>query len=233
VSDSTEDWTVLANELIDDVTVYDVTSGSEISTGPPTAAGPSNQVDVVFVAAITINPDTIIGDDSENSIILRFAVTVSSSLSGLPNIMLGYAAINGTRPPGGVVIAVNDLTQQIPVNDPIDYPAYFVRSGITQLRAATAVLDAFNYPNPFNPRTQLTKITFFCPPGATTATIKIYTLTGKLVRILTKSGLLQGQGNEIEWDGRNGKGQVVRNGVYVAVLQVNSQKAIIKIAVVK
>ena len=131
------------------------------------------------------------------------------------------------------MIAVNDLTQKISVNDPVLYPAYFVKSGITQLREATAVLDAFNYPNPFNPRTQRTKITFFCPPGDTTVTIKIYTLTGKLVRSITQSGLLAGQGNEVEWDGRNGKGQVVRNGVYVAVLQLNSQKAIVKIAVVK
>ena len=119
------------------------------------------------------------------------------------------------------------------MNDPDTYPSYFVRSGITQLRETAATLDAFNYPNPFNPRTQTTKIAFYCPPGSSTATIKIYTLTGKLVKTITRSGLLAGQGNEIEWNGRNGKGQVVRNGVYVAVIQVNGSRAIVKIAVVK
>ena len=234
ITNGIEDWTVFANTLIDDVTVYDVTLGSEVQTKlAPTPAGGANQVDVVFDAPITINHDTVPGDDTENSVILRFAVTVSSSLSGLPNIMLGYAAINGTTPSNGAVIAVNDLTEKIPVNDPVNYPAYFVRSGITQLRETAATLDAFNYPNPFNPRSQTTKIAFYCPPGSSTATIKIYTLTGKLVKSITRSGLLAGQGNEIEWNGRNGKGQVVRNGVYVAVIQVNGSRAIVKIAVVK
>ncbi|MBN2324387.1 MAG: hypothetical protein JXQ30_11680, partial [Spirochaetes bacterium] len=224
VTGGTTDWTVLANTLIDSVTVYDVTSGSEVSAGTA-AAGASNQVDVVFGAAITI--------PAGSSVTLRFAVTVSSSLSGALNLMLGYADINGTRPPNGAVIAVNDLTQQIPVNDPVTYPAYFIRSGITQLRPAGATVDAFNYPNPFNPRRQTTKITFYCPTGSTTATVKIYTLTGKLVKTITQPSLIPGQCNEIEWDGRNGKGQVVRNGVYVAVLQVDGTRAMVKIAVVK
>ena len=63
--------------------------------------------------------------------------------------------------------------------------------------------------------------------------IKIFTLTGRLVRTLSRSGLLQNQSQEIEWDGKNGKGQVVRNGVYVAVIQIGGSRAMIKIAVVK
>jgi len=43
----------------------------------------------------------------------------------------------------------------------------------------------------------------------------------------------QAGSNEVEWDGKNGRGQVVRNGVYVAVIQTGGSKMMVKIAVVK
>jgi len=40
--------------------------------------------------------------------------------------------------------------------------------------------------------------------------------------------------NEVIWDGKNGRGSVVRNGVYVAVIMTqNGSKQMVKIAVVK
>jgi flagellar hook assembly protein FlgD len=40
--------------------------------------------------------------------------------------------------------------------------------------------------------------------------------------------------NEVQWDGKNGKGQIVRNGVYVAIiLPPGGAKQTVKIAVVK
>jgi hypothetical protein len=37
----------------------------------------------------------------------------------------------------------------------------------------------------------------------------------------------------VVWDGKNGKGQVVRNGVYVAIIKAGGAKMTVKIAVIK
>jgi len=72
---------------------------------------------------------------------------------------------------------------------------------------------------------------FYSPVNSQT-TIKIFTLTGRLVKTFNVSAV-QGS-NEVVWDGKNGRGQVVRNGVYVAVIMTqNGAKQMVKIAVVK
>ena len=64
--------------------------------------------------------------------------------------------------------------------------------------------------------------------------IKIYTITGRLVRDLSLRTAQPKGSIEVEWDGKNGRGQVVRNGVYVAVIRLkNGRKMMVKIAVVK
>ncbi|UCB45261.1 MAG: T9SS type A sorting domain-containing protein, partial [Spirochaetota bacterium] len=222
----TENWTtVIAADVIDYVKVEDLTNGGIAGQDPPIA--PDNFVDV----NITNFPTQTIAVSS--SIDLRVSVKIKSGFSGVSNIMIGFGGINGTRPPLGAVNPVNNLTDKLPVNDPNNYPTYFIKSGLTQIGPAGVAVEAFNYPNPFNPRTQSTNIVFFNPAGNSSVSIKIFTLTGRLVRTLSRSGLLQDQSQEVEWDGKNGKGQVVRNGVYVAVIQIGGSRAMIKIAVVK
>ncbi|MGQ9615500.1 MAG: FlgD immunoglobulin-like domain containing protein, partial [Spirochaetota bacterium] len=76
-----------------------------------------------------------------------------------------------------------------------------------------------------------TSIVFYSP-SAGNATIKIFTITGRLVK--TFSVTASSGSNEILWDGKNGRGQVVRNGVYVAVIMSpGGSKQMVKIAVVK
>ncbi len=82
----------------------------------------------------------------------------------------------------------------------------------------------YNHPNPFGsslrPRT-----TFSIFATDNDLTIEIYTLAGNLVRTLRPAefGAPPVPGNTYElmtWDGRNQKGQSVRNGVYIAVLKM-------------
>ena len=64
--------------------------------------------------------------------------------------------------------------------------------------------------------------------------IKIYTITGRLVRDLSLKTAQPEGSIEVEWDGRNGRGRIVRNGVYVAIIHLaDGTKILIKIAVVK
>ncbi|MCU0645406.1 MAG: T9SS type A sorting domain-containing protein, partial [bacterium] len=66
-----------------------------------------------------------------------------------------------------------------------------------------------NYPNPFN---QSTKIQYAISEDGPT-TIKIYNLSGSLVRVLVNETQNQGS-HETDWDGKDMHGKVVASGLY-------------------
>jgi hypothetical protein len=94
---------------------------------------------------------------------------------------------------------------------------------------------AHNYPNPFRAGSQDTRIAYFLNAPAPVS-LKIYALTGELVfekSIPAGSTGAQAGPQETTWDGRNGQSEIVRNGVYVCVLNAGSNSAQFRIAVAK
>jgi len=95
-----------------------------------------------------------------------------------------------------------------------------------------------NYPNPFNPNREQTEIRYNLPVESD-VDIYIYTVTGERVRHLHfdagSPGGLEGINEGIYWDGANGDGRTVLNGVYIAYIDVAASDltAILKMAVVK
>lgn len=95
-----------------------------------------------------------------------------------------------------------------------------------------------NYPNPFNPDIERTEIRYYLPK-ASDVDILIFTATGEKVRQMHfaagATGGQAGVNGGVYWDGRNGEGFAVLNGVYVAVIKVaeGDLTAKVKIAVVK
>ena len=95
-----------------------------------------------------------------------------------------------------------------------------------------------NYPNPFDPTRTETEFRYFLETDSD-VDIYIFTATGEEVRRLHLdaggNGGIAGTNAQIYWDGRNGEGDLVLNGVYIALIEVAStgQKARLKIAVVK
>jgi hypothetical protein len=76
-----------------------------------------------------------------------------------------------------------------------------------------------NYPNPFNPNKEETNIRYKLSKNADEVKIRIYDITGALVVEL--DGDTQGEGtsmmtkyNDVKWNGRNGRGDMVMNGIY-------------------
>jgi hypothetical protein len=76
-----------------------------------------------------------------------------------------------------------------------------------------------NYPNPFNPGRERTKLRYRLSTGASGVRIRIYDLTG--ARVAELDGPTDGEGpsvwdkyHDVEWDGRNGRGEIVLNGIY-------------------
>ena len=95
----------------------------------------------------------------------------------------------------------------------------------------------YNYPNPFAAGREETNIVYFLAEPSD-VTLEIYTLIGEKVfseEIRSgELGAIAGEKNILIWDGRNSRGDIIRNGVYIAVLKLSSgSEARRKIAVVK
>jgi hypothetical protein len=77
-----------------------------------------------------------------------------------------------------------------------------------------------NFPNPFAAGRQATRFAYHLA-GAGRAWLRVLTLAGEPVVTLVDGERREGGTHQDDrWDGRNGAGRVVRNGVYVAELVV-------------
>jgi len=103
----------------------------------------------------------------------------------------------------------------------------------------------YNYPNPFAPREDgsvITRFNYFLPQDSEVE-FRIFTLIGELVyaksyKATDPQGRAGSRGgsfasSHLEWNGLNGKGNLVLNGVYVAILKTKFGVATTKVAVVK
>lgn len=81
------------------------------------------------------------------------------------------------------------------------------------------VKNLVNYPNPFKDDTQFT----FELTQPAEAEIKIYTVAGRLIRVL-KPGILLAGYNQVRWDGRDADGDRLANGVYLYKITAKATK---------
>ena len=127
----------------------------------------------------------------------------------------------------------------------IDYQGMDIEdSEEMESRAITVVSDdpkeTFgNYPNPFGRTYKNTNIIFQLE-DASDVDVRIFTLIGEPVWHRSYSGLPPGvYENMIRWDGKNDRGYVVLNGVYLCIMDVNplngqsNKRYITKIAYIK
>jgi flagellar hook assembly protein FlgD len=75
-----------------------------------------------------------------------------------------------------------------------------------------------SYPNPFNPSTRIS----FDLPRPERVTLKIYDLTGRLVRVLVDEDSLPAGRHEATWQGRDDHGRKVAAGVYLYRLEAGT-----------
>jgi hypothetical protein len=80
-----------------------------------------------------------------------------------------------------------------------------------------------NYPNPFNPATKIS----FTLAEPSQMRLQIYDVTGKLIKVLLEAKYGAGA-HQLEWDGRDTRGQKVASGVYFYSLRANKFEAIRK-----
>ncbi|MFQ5633426.1 MAG: FlgD immunoglobulin-like domain containing protein, partial [bacterium] len=86
-----------------------------------------------------------------------------------------------------------------------------VKSVSVKVSGEMALIDALNYPNPFDRETEFT---FTLTQPAEEIRIKIYTVAGRLIQTLETFAATPGF-NRIRWDGRDADGDESANGVYL------------------
>ena len=90
-----------------------------------------------------------------------------------------------------------------------------------------------NYPNPFNPDTWIP----YQLSEASAVTVKIYDVTGNLVRTINVGhkpvGYYLTRGRAVYWDGRNAKGEPVSSGVYFYTLNTDTYTQTRRMVIVK
>ncbi|MCI0693166.1 hypothetical protein L0337_14325 [candidate division KSB1 bacterium] len=98
----------------------------------------------------------------------------------------------------------------------------------------------YNYPNPFSPNRDIAKngkpgTTFYYSSSQSVdIELRIYTLLGELVYERSfKANDPEGRSNYLSWNGYNGNGDPVLNGVYIAILKTSAGTTTTKVAVVK
>lgn len=134
----------------------------------------------------------------------------------------------------GAGLIVKDPNTRLGVTDAQGQPLD-MKSGPLVILSSNFAEYAHNYPNPFSAGNVDTKIAYFLDAPAS-VTLKIYDITGELVHeesIPSSDPRAQSGPQETTWDGRNDKGEVVRNGLYVCVVNAGGKSAKIKIAVAK
>jgi hypothetical protein len=78
-----------------------------------------------------------------------------------------------------------------------------------------------NYPNPFGIDDEFTRFVFLLEQNGDVE-LRIFTLLGELVWSAEEKGLTPGlYDGRIQWNGYNNVGNLVLNGIYIAVLKVN------------
>lgn len=91
------------------------------------------------------------------------------------------------------------------------------------------------YPNPFHAGREAVLLSYVLRQDATVK-VSIYTLLGDLVREIPSAAGARGGStglNEVPWDGRNGRGDLVRPGVYVARIEGSGVSEQVKVGVLR
>jgi hypothetical protein len=109
-------------------------------------------------------------------------------------------------------------------------------------------LEAYNFPNPFDLQIKTvtaihgggaltvrgTMIRVAVPPGLTGAgKVRVFDVTGRLIRTMDMGMLTGGQSYYQGWDGCNDDGRDVASGLYVGLVEIGSTRKSFKMAVIK
>jgi hypothetical protein len=188
-------------------------------------------------AALSVDSTTAwIGFPAELSIqpgkteILELRATLSTTVTA-PSLRLGFDRADvGVLQPGGAALAIALV--------PASGQAFPLWTEAGNFGSLSLEKSYANFPNPFAAGREQTAFVYYLPESGR-VTLRIWTLRGDEVATVIRSGPRPaGLHQEDHWDGRNGSGETVLNGVYLAELVVafddgTSKRLLRKVAVVR
>ncbi|HMS64979.1 MAG TPA: type IX secretion system sortase PorU [Ignavibacteria bacterium] len=183
-------------------------SGDMINQNPKLIVDFTDQSGINLTGTIGHKIEAIINDDENNKIDLT---ALYSSNSGFENGTVEYQMQN-----------LADGKYKLQVNAWDTYNNFssavidFIVKGNNEL-----VLDnIYNYPNPMQDYTNFTFQHNFDSP--ITADIKIYTVSGRLIKELNKANITDKFVN-IEWSGADSDGDAIANGTYIYKITIKTE----------
>jgi len=103
-----------------------------------------------------------------------------------------------------------------------------VKTTVVNRAIPTAYALNANYPNPFNPTTNIS----FALPLDSKVSLKIYNIAGQLVRTLVNETMVAGT-HTVTWDGINSNGEKVASGIYFYKLNAGDYSKTMKMVMTK
>jgi hypothetical protein len=162
------------------------------------------------------------------------------ALSSAAESLLVDVTLSGAPAARGVALRIAVEPDVVVLDDVTGTPVPIRGGGglaFAALHSPTLTLydRAHGYPNPFHAGREAVQLSYVLPDDASVR-IAIYTLLGGVVRELSLPAGAPGGSrglNEVPWDGRNGAGELVRPGVYVAEIQGGGASERIKVGVLR
>ncbi len=162
-------------------------------------------------------------DDAEIAQWVSFDALGGVLATQTEEITVSFQAPNVTQDYSFNVVATN-----LNNSNEILIPVSIVVSSVSGIDDISDNISVEVYPNPFGNSTQIS----FCLSTETKILAEIYSLDGKLIKILSNKKLQSGN-NKLNWDGSNKNNQPCANGIYVLKLSGNDVNIIQKIVKLK
>lgn len=172
----------------------------------------SGDLEPTIASAALVGADTLVIAPGE-TVAIELDVALRAG-ANVPSLRIGLDAgdVGVVQPPGGLlsVAVAAEPGQSMP---------FWTEVGNF---SGTSLAESWsNFPNPFAAGREGTTLVFYLPRSGRVS-LKLWTLRGEEVRTLLESApLAAGLHQDESWDGRNGRGEVVRNGVYLAEIAVS------------
>lgn len=120
----------------------------------------------------------------------------------------------------------------------VDYRPYLTSDPVPDLAPAKPVETppvfalAQNYPNPFGMFSEKTRIRYAIPSSERKVVLKVYDVSGRLVRTLV-DGVREADQYVATWDGRSDRGDRAAPGIYFCRLEFGSQSVTKKMVLLR
>ncbi|MBN1559168.1 T9SS type A sorting domain-containing protein [candidate division KSB1 bacterium] len=186
--------------------VNDKKAGAEIFSGDPVEKGSLIRISLRHDEGIDIDRDIKLLQN--NAVIDPARVNWTTTMNGLPVAECLYSTAD--LPDGDYQLAVVVKNPDIALENSAEFEF--------RIRSALSFGQVVNYPNPFSQHTSFTYM--IENDRACDVTIKIYTIAGRLIRVIQSADGDVGY-NQTYWDGADDYGDRLANGVYLYKIIAN------------